>query len=144
MSGAELAGIRQKNYLRLRCTEGSHTGIDIDGKTGDPICAAVEAPTFAGRQGTYGFMVAIDHGNGLTTRYAHCSSILVKVGQTVSRGEVIARGLRQEQGSHLHFEVISRGSFQNPLRYLDCIPIAYPLRPYRHKLEPIAINWTPL
>ncbi|MGI6551137.1 MAG: peptidoglycan DD-metalloendopeptidase family protein [Syntrophomonadales bacterium] len=101
---------------------GSHTGLDIDGKTGNSIRAAAGGTvTSAGRNGTYGLMVTIDHGSGLKTRYAHCSSILVKTGQEVSRGQVIARvgSTGKSTGSHLHFEVIKNGSYQNPLRYLD-------------------------
>jgi len=114
--------LRGKITSNYGTRSGSHTGVDIDGRTGDPIRAAADGTvTFAGRQGTYGLMVAIDHGNGLTTRYAHCSSLLVKAGEKVSRGEVIARvgSTGRSTGSHLHFEVISKGSFQNPLRYLD-------------------------
>ncbi|MGE5544807.1 MAG: peptidoglycan DD-metalloendopeptidase family protein, partial [Bacillota bacterium] len=69
-----------------------HTGIDIDGSTGESIRAAGGGVVVsAGRHGTYGLIVTIDHGNGLKTRYAHCSSILVSVGQEVSRGQIIAR-----------------------------------------------------
>lgn len=101
---------------------GSHTGLDINGTTGQSIRAAGSGTvTFAGRNGNYGLLVTIDHGNGLKTRYAHCSSLLVKVGGKVSKGEVIARvgSTGRSSGSHLHFEVISGGSYQSPLRFLD-------------------------
>ncbi len=101
---------------------GSHTGLDINGNTGDSIRAATSGTvTFAGRSGNYGLLVTVAHGKGLVTRYAHCSKILVKVGQKVSQGEVIARvgSTGRSSGSHLHFEVISNGSYHNPLRYLN-------------------------
>lgn len=100
---------------------GSHKGLDIDGNTGDPIRAADSGRvTFAGRSGGYGLMVEINHGNGTITRYAHCSRLLVSVGDRVSKGEVIARvgSTGHSTGSHLHFEVIQSGSHRNPLGYL--------------------------
>ncbi|MGE5415416.1 MAG: peptidoglycan DD-metalloendopeptidase family protein [Acidobacteriota bacterium] len=97
-----------------------HTGIDIDGETGDPIHAAKNGVVeYAGRDGSYGLMIIIDHG-GVKTRYAHCSKILVKAGQSVTKGQTIGKvgSTGHSTGSHLHFEVIRGGSFNNPLRYL--------------------------
>ncbi len=98
-----------------------HSGLDIDGDTGDPIVAA-EAGTvsFAGWSGGYGKCIIVNHGNGLKTRYAHCSSISASVGQSVSRGQVIGRvgSTGNSTGSHLHFEVIIGGSTRNPMNYL--------------------------
>ncbi|MDR1160005.1 MAG: M23 family metallopeptidase, partial [Syntrophomonadaceae bacterium] len=72
-------------------------------------------------EGGYGYMVTIDHGNGIVTRYAHCSSLKVRAGQNVSRGEVIAASgsTGNSTGPHLHFEVLSGGTFVNPLSALN-------------------------
>lgn len=100
---------------------GGHTGIDIAGSSGTTIMAADDGNvSSAGYQGGYGNFVIINHGNGLVTRYAHCSSLLVTPGQHVSRGEAIAtRGSTgHSTGPHLHFEVLQNGSFRNPINYL--------------------------
>lgn len=98
-----------------------HTGIDIDGVTGQPVGSAAAGVVIdAGRAGGYGKMVLVRHENGLVTRYAHLSSIGVSRGDKVDKGEIIGRvgSTGRSTGSHLHFEVISGGSIQNPMKYL--------------------------
>ncbi|MDD3363474.1 MAG: peptidoglycan DD-metalloendopeptidase family protein [Syntrophomonas sp.] len=100
---------------------GGHTGIDIGGSSGTTIVAAGDGTvSSASYQGGYGNFVVINHGNGLVTRYAHCSSLMVKAGQHVSQGEAIAtRGSTgHSTGPHLHFEVLQSGAFRNPINYL--------------------------
>ena len=70
--------------------------------------------------GTYGNLVIISHGNGIETYYAHCSKLLVSVGQNVSSGEQIALvgSTGNSTGSHLHVEVRVNGKPVNPQNYL--------------------------
>ncbi|MDD3268667.1 MAG: peptidoglycan DD-metalloendopeptidase family protein [Syntrophomonadaceae bacterium] len=99
----------------------SHTGIDIGAKSGSTIRAADSGyVSSAAYQGGYGRFITIDHNNGLVTRYAHCSSMNVSEGQSVTKGQVIGTvgSSGRSTGPHLHFEVISSGSFRNPLDYL--------------------------
>jgi murein DD-endopeptidase MepM/ murein hydrolase activator NlpD len=98
-----------------------HTGIDIDGETGNSIIAVKKGTVIMAQydtSGGYGRMVVIDHGGGISTLYAHCSKLLVSVGDAVKEGEVIAKvgstGL--STGSHLHFEVRKNGDPVNPLK----------------------------
>lgn len=98
-----------------------HGGIDIAAPYGSPVRAAGGGTViYTGRDGGYGRMVLIDHGDGLVTRYAHLSRIDVEPGQNVSRGEVIGAvgESGRATGPHLHFEVMVNGSTRNPLNYL--------------------------
>lgn len=98
-----------------------HSGIDIAGDIGDPyVAAAAGTVVSAGWDGGYGKMILIDHGNGVMTRYAHSSQLLVSVGQHVAKGQTIGLvGVTgNTTGPHLHFEVISNGSTLNPMSYL--------------------------
>jgi len=102
-----------------------HRGIDIATGYGTPIVAAdsgkvVFAGAGKGSSWSYGNYVLIDHGNGKQTLYAHCSSVLVRAGQTVSQGQTIARvgSTGRSTGNHCHFEVRVGGKLQNPLSYL--------------------------
>jgi len=98
-----------------------HEGVDFVATPGTSIHAAAAGVVIsAERHPDYGNMVEIDHGKDLTTRYAHTSRILVKVGQLVKRGQKIAEvgSTGRSTGPHLHFEVRIRGLAQNPDRFL--------------------------
>jgi murein DD-endopeptidase MepM/ murein hydrolase activator NlpD len=98
-----------------------HEGIDISAPTGTSILAAAAGSVIhAGWLGGYGYLVVVDHGNGLATAYAHASAILVAVGQSVSQGETVALvgSTGNSSGPHLHFEVRVNGVAVDPLLYL--------------------------
>jgi hypothetical protein len=100
---------------------GRHDGLDIDGDEGDPIRAAAAGRVVqAGRYGQYGRYVMIDHGDGLQTLYAHASRLLVRRGQEVAAGEMVALVGRtgNARGTHLHFEVLKNGRPVDPLPLL--------------------------
>ncbi len=98
-----------------------HEGIDILNDVGTPVYATGDGTVrFAGRtDGGYGTIVEITHGYGYTTLYAHLSKVLVRSGQTVRRGDVIAKSGRSGlvSGPHLHYEVRYNGVMQNPSDY---------------------------
>lgn len=98
-----------------------HTGVDIDGDyTTKSFASADGVVIYSGWRNGYGNTVEVDHGNGVVTRYAHHSKLLVSVGDTVTAGQVIANtgSTGRSTGTHLHFEVIVNGKFQNPLNYV--------------------------
>lgn len=98
-----------------------HSGLDMAAPYGSPILAAADGiVSQAGFVKSYGNKVVISHGSGLSTMYAHCSSILVSAGQKVSKGDVIARvgSTGDSTGNHLHFSVILNGNFVSPNSYL--------------------------
>ncbi|MBP5426536.1 MAG: peptidoglycan DD-metalloendopeptidase family protein [Clostridiales bacterium] len=103
-------------YKRVK----AHHGIDIAGRRGSPIIAAKEGRVIiSGWQRGYGNVVIIDHGGGITSVYAHCDTLLARVGQKVKQGEVIAKvgSTGYSTGPHLHFEVRKNGAVVNPLSY---------------------------
>lgn len=98
-----------------------HSGVDIAARRGTAITAAASGRvSFSGWNRGYGLMVVIDHGGGIQTVYAHCSTTSVKKGDRIKAGQKIAKvgSTGVTTGSHLHFEVRRNGKVQNPLRFL--------------------------
>lgn len=98
-----------------------HTGLDFPADTGTPIHAAAGGLVLdTAWHPEYGHLLEIDHGNGLTTRYAHCSKVLVTPGTLVKRGQLVAHvgSTGRSTGPHLHFEVLVDGVPQDPARFL--------------------------
>lgn len=101
--------------------EAMHEGVDFVVPTGTPVYASAGGVVeYAGPHPQFGNLVEIDHGNGVVTRYAHNSKVLVKVGQMVKRGEKISLSgsTGRATGPHMHFEVRFKGVAQNPARFL--------------------------
>ena len=99
-----------------------HSGMDIGCGTGTSVVAAQAGTVIKASYNTaYGNHVVISHGNGISTLYAHNSTLLVSVGQQVTQGQVISKSgnTGYSTGPHLHFEVLVNGSPQNPRGYVS-------------------------
>jgi len=104
-----------------------HEGVDVAAPKGTAILAAAKGKVVrAGWYAGYGQMVEIDHGYGFTTRYGHASKVLVRVGQRVERGDVVAQvgSTGIATSPHLHYEVRIQGKPQNPMNYI--LPASMP------------------
>ena len=99
-----------------------HAGIDIAAPRGTPVVAPSDGHVvFAGYHTAYGNLVIVDHGYGLSSKYAHLTRIHTRVGQRLSRGDLLGRvgSTGRSTGPHLHFEVHQDGVAVNPLRFLE-------------------------
>ena len=98
-----------------------HRGIDFAGREGSAVLAVASGVvTRSDRKRGYGKVVEINHGNGYVTRYGHNRTNLVKPGDTVRRGDVVALmgSTGKSTGPHVHFEVHRNGKIVNPSRYI--------------------------
>ena len=98
-----------------------HTGTDFSAPRGTPIFAVgAGVVTFSGRNGAYGNMIEISHGDGYKTRYAHAHELKVEKGDLVGKGQQIATvgTTGRSTGPHLHLEVYRKGMAVNPARYI--------------------------
>jgi murein DD-endopeptidase MepM/ murein hydrolase activator NlpD len=98
-----------------------HDGVDFSASTGTPILASASGKVIKSEQEAgYGNVVDVDHGNGLVTRYAHASKLLVREGDLVVRGQTLAEvgSTGRSTAPHLHFEIRLNGVPQNPAKFL--------------------------
>ncbi|WP_051329121.1 M23 family metallopeptidase [Geminicoccus roseus] len=112
-------GIRRDPFTGRRAM---HTGLDFTpGSSGQAFATAPGIVVSAGRRGAYGNLVEIDHGFGLTTRYAHLASIDVKVGQQVAQGTEVGQigTTGRSTGRHLHYEIRVDGKAVDPADFLE-------------------------
>jgi murein DD-endopeptidase MepM/ murein hydrolase activator NlpD len=118
--GALASGFsRARRHPLLHLTR-PHLGVDVAAPRGTRVSAPAPGRVqFVGRKIGFGLVVELDHGHGVTTRYAHLRSSAVEVGEQVTKGEAIAAvgtsGITT--GPHLHYEVLVRGRQVDPLRY---------------------------
>ena len=111
-------GMRVDPFLR---SPAMHTGLDYRGDAGDPVRATAAGTVIhSGWNGGYGKMVEIDHGNGLSTRYAHLSETSVTLGQTIKIGQVVGKlgSTGRSTGPHLHYETRIDGEAVDPQKFL--------------------------
>ena len=114
-------GIRNDPFTGKRA---HHDGVDFAGKMGsDIVTVGAGVVTWSGDRYGYGKLVEIDHGNGYVTRYAHSRDILVKVGEKVEKGQIVAHmgSSGRSTGPHVHFEVLRNGRVVNPERYISSV-----------------------
>ncbi len=98
-----------------------HKGLDIANRFGSPIVAPSDGiVTFAGRKGSLGKVVVLEHGYGYSTRFGHASETLVRVGEFVKRGQIVARvgSTGRSTAPHVHYEVRLNGVAVNPYNYI--------------------------
>ena len=115
-----------------------HTGLDFPTDVGTPVRAAAGGVVrYSEYHPEYGNLIELDHGNGLVTRYAHNSKVLVKVGDLIKRGQVISEvgTSGRSTGAHLHFEVLVDEVPQDPAKFLaggdNAVAAAKPARARR-------------
>ena len=119
--GAELTSAFGNRVDPFAHSRAFHAGLDFAARAGTPIASAAGGVVaFAGFKRDFGWVVEIDHGNGLATRYAHASQLLVRTGEVVVPGDRIAMvgSSGRSTGAHLHFEVLRSGDQVDPRRYL--------------------------
>lgn len=98
-----------------------HKGVDVAVPAGAPIVSPADGVvTFAGVKGGYGYCVFIKHGYGFETRYGHCNQLLVREGEQIKRGKVVATvgATGWATGPHLHYEVLVGGTHVDPAQYI--------------------------
>ncbi|MEG2165186.1 MAG: peptidoglycan DD-metalloendopeptidase family protein [Ruthenibacterium sp.] len=121
-SGALSFPVPGYSYITTRFGQGGHRGVDICAPYGTPIYAC-DAGTVveAGPHYSWGNYVKIDHGNGMSTLYAHCSSLLVGAGQSVARGQAIGTvgATGTASGNHCHLELYLGGGLTDPMNYIS-------------------------
>jgi murein DD-endopeptidase MepM/ murein hydrolase activator NlpD len=121
LDGAELSSTFGNREDPINGRRAFHAGMDFAAALGTPIrAAAAGTVAFAGFNAEYGWSVEIAHGNGLVTRYAHASRLLVARGAAVRQGDTIAQvgSSGRATGPHLHFEVLKNGDATDPRHYL--------------------------
>lgn len=122
LAGSKISSRYGNRVDPFKKTTAFHSGMDFKAPSGKHIKSAGAGKIVkAGRNGGYGLMVEIDHGNGITTRYAHMRRISVRVGQKISRGKVIGQvgSTGRSTGPHLHFEVRRNGQSTNPMKFFN-------------------------
>ena len=119
-----------------------HAGIDLAGPHGTPIYATADGTVMAAgwNSGGYGNLIKLDHGRGIETRYGHLAQILIRPGQQVKRGDLIAR--MGSTGNHLHYEVRIDGRAVNPIPFMKSTDylVAMQKNATTHSMDAIALG----
>lgn len=121
-SGTMMWPVPNYSYTTTEYGQGGHRGLDICAPYGSPVYACDSGTVIeAGWNGSWGYYVLIDHGNGITTRYAHNSTLLVVAGQNVTQGQNISLvgSTGFSFGNHCHLEVTVNGALTNPRRLIS-------------------------